>query len=288
MMAVARRLFAGAAVQTTLASSVSSGDLTINIVANTGWPTGAEEFFAVIDPDQANEEKVLVTRSGTTLSAASTGKRGVDGTVASSHAAGAVIYPCITATDLDEANQAAARLASGTTGQVVVASADPSGFSWLTFDVNAANTVATALTTKGDLLAYSTSPVRLPVGADNEFLVADSTAAAGVKWVPSVLRSTNEQTANYTLVLADAGKIVEMNSSGNLTLTIPNNSSVAFPVGTQIDLLRTNSGTVTVQPDGGVTLNSVDSYRSLASVWSVASLVKRGTNSWVLLGDLDS
>ena len=38
------------------------------------------------------------------------------------------------------------------------------------------------LTTKGDLLAYSTLPVRVAVGTDNHVLVADSGSTPGVKW----------------------------------------------------------------------------------------------------------
>jgi hypothetical protein len=130
-MSVARRLFAGAAVQTTVVSQISATDLTITIAGDVGWPTGAEEFFVVIEPDQANEEKVLVTRSGTTLTVASVGERGVDGTVGASHPAGSVIYPCVSATDLDEANRIAAKLSSGLAGQILVSDpTDPSGVKW--------------------------------------------------------------------------------------------------------------------------------------------------------------
>jgi hypothetical protein len=147
-MAVARRLFAGGAVQTTLVSPISSSDLTITIAGDTGWPSGAEEFFVVIDPDQASEEKVLVTRSGTTLSVASTGERGVDGTAAASHSAGAVVYPCVSAADLDQANK-----------------------------------LVSTPTTKGDLLVQTASvTVRLGVGSDGQVLFADSSEVEGVKW----------------------------------------------------------------------------------------------------------
>ena len=147
-MAVARRLFAGGAVQTTLVSPISSSDVTITIASDTGYPSGAEEFFVVIDPDQANEEKVLVTRSGTTLTAASTGKRGVDGTSAVSHSAGAVVYPCVSAADLDQANK-----------------------------------LVSTPTTKGDLLVQTASvTVRLGVGSDGQVLFADSSEVEGVKW----------------------------------------------------------------------------------------------------------
>lgn len=41
------------------------------------------------------------------------------------------------------------------------------------------------LTTKGDLVTYSTEDVRLPVGTDGQVLTADSTEALGVKWAAS-------------------------------------------------------------------------------------------------------
>jgi hypothetical protein len=153
-MTVARRLFAGAAVQTTLVSPISATDLTIAITGDVGWPTGAQEFFVVIEPDQSNEEKVLVTRSGTTLTAASTAKRGVDGTSASSHPAGAVIYPCVSATDLDDANRAASRLTSGSTGQVAVASANAAGFDFVTFGLDNLDDVDASAPSDGDILQY--------------------------------------------------------------------------------------------------------------------------------------
>lgn len=38
------------------------------------------------------------------------------------------------------------------------------------------------LTTKGDLLGYTSAPARVPVGTDGQVLTADSSSAAGVKW----------------------------------------------------------------------------------------------------------
>ena len=100
---MARRSFAGGAVATTLASGLAAGATSASIAASTGWPDGsAGDFYIVIDPDTASEEKILVdTRAGTTLDGLT---RGVDGTSDTSHSAGAVVKHVFTATDADEAN----------------------------------------------------------------------------------------------------------------------------------------------------------------------------------------
>lgn len=117
-----RRAYSGAPVQTTLADAITSTSLTFNITDATGWPSGAP-FFVVVDPGQTGEEKVLCTRSGTTLSVASTADRGADGTSAAAHAPGAVIYPCVSAKDLDEANEAAVALTDGIVAANIAADA---------------------------------------------------------------------------------------------------------------------------------------------------------------------
>lgn len=99
--------------------------------------------------------------------------------------------------------------------------------------------------------------------------------------------STNAQTGtSYTLVLADAGKLVELNNAAAITLTIPTNASVAFPVGTQVNILQTGAGQVTVS-GAGVTINGTPGLK-LRTQWSSATLVKRATDTWVLLGDLSA
>lgn len=107
MTAIARRDIAGGAVATTLTGSINSTDLAIPLAASTGWPSGTlGEFYVVIDRGLATEEKVLcASRTGLNITVASTGKRGVDGTAAQSHASGAAIEHCGTAADLDEANK---------------------------------------------------------------------------------------------------------------------------------------------------------------------------------------
>lgn len=93
---------------------------------------------------------------------------------------------------------------------------------------------------------------------------------------------TNAQATNYTLVLSDAGKLVEMSGGG--TLTVPLNANAAFPIGAQVMILQTGSSQVTVAGESTVTVNGTPGLK-LRAQWSFATLIKRGTNAWVLIGD---
>lgn len=98
---------------------------------------------------------------------------------------------------------------------------------------------------------------------------------------------TSAQTASYTLALNDANKIVEVSSTSATTVSIPANSSVAFPVGTQIHVLQTNTGQVTIAAvaSSGVTVNGSPGLK-LSGQWRMATLIKRATDTWVAVGSL--
>ena len=93
------------------------------------------------------------------------------------------------------------------------------------------------------------------------------------------------KTANYVLVLADAGSAIEMNLAGANTLTVPPNSSVAFPVGTVVEVMQYGAGTTTLTPGGGVTIRTASSLTTRAQ-YSVVSIRKTDTDEWVAAGDL--
>ena len=104
---------------------------------------------------------------------------------------------------------------------------------------------------------------------------------------PSLV-TISSKTADYTLsALTERDSMIEMNSGSATTLTVPPNSSVAYPVGTSIDILRVGAGAVTVAAGAGVTVNATPGLK-LRAQWSSATLVKRATDTWVLLGDLSA
>jgi hypothetical protein len=97
----------------------------------------------------------------------------------------------------------------------------------------------------------------------------------------------NTQTGTtYTLALVDKGALVEMNNGSAMTLTVPPNASVAFPTKSRIDIVRHGAGELSIAPGSGVTINSQDAKLRLNKQFSGASLYKRGTNEWTLVGDL--
>jgi len=96
------------------------------------------------------------------------------------------------------------------------------------------------------------------------------------------------QTASYTLVIGDAGKLVTMSNASANNLTVPPNSSVAFPTGTRIDVIQKGAGQTTIVAGSGVTLNSKGSALKLTGQYSGCSLIKYATNSWFVVGDLSA
>jgi hypothetical protein len=95
-----------------------------------------------------------------------------------------------------------------------------------------------------------------------------------------LLSETTEKTAAYTLALGDIGRIVQMNASGAVDVTVPLNSAVAFPVGTVIGVYNRSSNAVTVVGDAGVTVRNAGAVGQFGE----ASLRKRGTDEWVMVG----
>jgi hypothetical protein len=268
-----RRSYSGSAATCTLTSSITSVSTTATLTGTvTNWPvTSGGPFFMVIDPGLSTEEKVLVgSRSTTSLSSIT---RGVDGTTAAAHSAGATCYPVFTAVDADQANA-----------------------------------VAATLTTKGDILATNGSALnRLAVGTNDFALLADSAATNGVAWkqIPAAGLASNSVTAaklasnsvetakilnanvtadklatgsvttakiadlnvtgaklanvtvstktgSYTLVAADRNTRIAMNSASSTSITV--NSSL-FSAGDVVYIHNIGAGTCTVTA-GTATVNT--------------------------------
>lgn len=102
----------------------------------------------------------------------------------------------------------------------------------------------------------------------------------------TTLLYNSQSGTTYTLALSDADNTqVETTSSSAVTITVPANSTVAFPIGSQINIAQIGSGQITIVGAGGVTVNGTPGLKFRAQ-YSTAVLIKRGSDSWLLAGDL--
>jgi hypothetical protein len=137
--------------------------------------------------------------------------------------------------------------------------------------------------------------VATEVPADNKGSVGDvvfitgggiyAKTADGWVEVVNILVATNQKTGSYTLALGDAQSVVEMNAAAANTLTVPPNSSVAYPVGTSILVVQAGAGQTTIAGGAGVTVNSYLGLNIIGQ-WAGCTLIKRATDTWVAVGGL--
>lgn len=158
----------------------------------------------------------------------------------------------------------------GPGGAVTVASTvtagAPVGASYLTLGANATLTSERVLTA-GPGIALTDGGAGGPLTVSNTLAMQNSTAP-------------------YTLVLADAWKFVGVFGAAPSTLLVPNNTAVAYPLGTVIHVAQSNSGQVTLAADAGVQVISPAGYSlALQGLGSVVTLIKTGTNQWFTFGD---
>lgn len=228
--------------QSTLLSAALSGDLAITVVSATPFP--AAPFHIVVD-----QELMTVTAvAGTTF----TVTRGVEGTTAAAHAAGATVTNTVTA-------------------------ADYAGFGG----------TPSPLTTKGDLWGYDTGNNRVPVGADGLVLTADSTQAIGVKWksgtgggdrlatlanAPNLITNTN---ANLTY---GTWNVVKATTTA-VTVTLPAPSGNQL-LGVRVDPSSTHL--VTVSQHAAETIDG--SATRIMWAGEKAELLTDGTNWYKVAG----
>lgn len=137
----------------------------------------------------------------------------------------------------------------------------------------------------------SSTPERMRINSSGNVLIGSTsdnstTAKLQVTGGISYQNIFNRQSGtSYTLVLTDQNKIIEMNNGGANTLNVPTNTSVAFPIGTEIQVLQYGVGQTTIG-GAGVTLNSKSGQLKIANKFTGVTLVKVGTNEWYVIGNL--
>lgn len=133
-------------------------------------------------------------------------------------------------------------------------------------------TVATATSTPAITLSFVTQAL-----GDATTNVATTAFVDQLRDVPS-----NAQASTYTLVLTDRGKCIDAN--GNIT--IPANTSVAFPIGAVVGITNVSAASITI----AITTDTLHlagtatvGTRTLAS-WGMCSMRKVSSTVWVISG----
>ena len=122
-----------------------------------------------------------------------------------------------------------------------------------------------------------------------DFTSGQVLTAAELDAVATAMIAINAQTGTtYTTVLADDGKLVTCDNASAIALTIPPNSSVAYGIGTQINIMQLGAGQVTITAGAGVTLNSAGSKLKTSAQYAVATCAKIASDTWVVVGNLSA
>lgn len=142
----------------------------------------------------------------------------------------------------------------------------------------------------------NTEKVTAPSSVDNTVPRFDGTAGqvqtsgvaiSDINEVTGAGTMVNYQANDYTVVLGDCGKTIEMGKATPSTLTIPANGTLSLPIGTIINVVQYGAGQVTIALTTD-TLRSAGGLVKTRAQYSVVSLYKRATTEWVLVGDLSA
>jgi len=233
-----------------------------------------------------NGDKIVVVNSGgTSLTVATSLSVAQGGTGAATLTDGGILLGSGTGAVTATAVMADGEIlvGDGTTNPVLESGATARTSLGLTIgtDVQAFNTntvIGPGTIADNALVRFDTTTGKLLQASGIDVDDNDNVAGAGVQ--------ANAQTGTtYTGVIGDAGKLITLSNASAITFTIPANASVAYPVGTVINLVQLGAGQVTVAITSD-TLNSPDSRTKLKGQYSLASIIKITSTSWVLSGDI--
>jgi len=273
------RLYSSISVETTLASTISNSATSMTVAAGTGTTLlggvtlgagNVDQFTVAIDPDTSNEEIVFITGASTDTF---TIVRARAGTSAVSHSSGATVKHVLTSDDLNAFKASISPVAN------VGFAGSTSGTTTLQASAVAGTTTLTLPATTDTLVGRTTTDT-----LTNKTLTSPTINDARQNL------TLNAQTGTtYTTVLTDNGRLVTLNNAAAIAVTVPLNSSVAYATGAIINVQQIGAGQVTIQGAAGVTITSTGATATAPKTraqYSAASIIKTGTDSWTVIGDI--
>jgi hypothetical protein len=129
-------------------------------------------------------------------------------------------------------------------------------------------------------ISIASGPVAV---ADGDYFECYFQTSGGV----NIANVQNEVGPARTLGLADINAHLVFSSGSPVTVTVPVNASVAFPIGSTVDIAQAGAGQVSITGEAGVTLNKfAGRTAATAGQHAVVRLRKVAPDTWTLFGDL--
>lgn len=135
--------------------------------------------------------------------------------------------------------------------------------------------------------------VRIYAKTDGLLYSKDDAGVETGLFVPATIASRISALENPSLVTVTTGKTLALTDAGTIqkttaaaTITIPPNSSVDFPISTQISIISLTASDVAVAAGSGVTIRSKDAKLKIDGQYTSVSLLKIDTDEWLLVGAL--
>lgn len=148
-----------------------------------------------------------------------------------------------------------------------------------------ADSVAGLLTLSTDVLLAANSDTTISSQKATKGYI-DAALAALVTSLGTLTENPQSGT-NYTLAASDNTKIITMSNAAANTITIPLNSAVAIPIGFSCEAVMFGAGQTTwVKGDSSITVRVAGGKTKFTTQYSPVSFFKRGTNDWLIVGDL--
>jgi hypothetical protein len=148
--------------------------------------------------------------------------------------------------------------------------------------------VSGAITATGGVTGNVTGTAATVTGAAQSAItsVGTLTSLTVSGTTTTYLNVITDSTTTRTPGLTDASAYILCTHGTGITVTLPQDSAVAFPTGSNIIFERNGAGTLTFAAGTGATVNSKDATLTCADRYTTIAAVKIAADTWTIFGNI--